>query len=70
MKTDTNSSNSFDSTPPRRPGRSPILEMMKKNGTRMTRENYLALAYMDPTYEPEAEEEAMIPVRFRKWSRD
>jgi hypothetical protein len=40
---------------------------MEEKGLPMTREVYLGLAFMDSTYEPEAEEEAVILAQFRKW---
>ena len=44
-----------------------ILDMMKQNNVPLTRDNYLALAYMgNPPARLSAEEEFQLPNQFRK----
>lgn len=44
-----------------------VLEYMKKHGVPLTRDNYLAVAYMgNPPEELDAEEEAALPAQIQK----
>jgi hypothetical protein len=49
-----------------RSGQDPTLEYMKKKGIRLTRENYLALDYVEPNPVLGEEQEAQLPPEFRK----
>jgi hypothetical protein len=42
-----------------------ILEMMTRQRVPLTRENYLFLAYWDPSRELDAEAEAGLPIQFQ-----
>ena len=44
-----------------------VLAYMKAHGIELTRENYLALAYLGDDLELDAECESMLPKRFQKW---
>jgi len=47
-----------------------ILNYMIKNKIPLTRRNYLDLAYWNADYEPDAEEESMLPEMFQKYDAD
>ena len=44
----------------------PVLEWMKNQGIKLTRENYLAIAYMGDDPKLDAEGEANLPKQFRR----
>ena len=42
-----------------------VLDVMKRYNIPMTREHYLGLAFGDPHFEPDAEQELDLPEQFR-----